>query len=294
MTAAMLGPLRPQINRFKLGTFEITTILDGQLVMPDFHPIFAHDQPESVARAYAKKSLLPIREFVINFTPTLVNTGRELVLFDTGHGATKRQVGMGNLRNLLPAAGYSPEDIDIIAFTHCHPDHISGVMENDLQAFPNASYVIGQVEYDAWFKGDLIPSHRQPDRELFMKLIPPLAEKMSFLASGEDVVSGITAIQAYGHSPGHMAYMIESHGESALLWGDITNHYALSLQMPEWKVGFDDDKDVAVATRKRILDMAATDRLVVIGHHMPFPSLGYVERWNGSYRWLPASYQMNV
>ncbi len=294
MTAEMQGALRPQVNRFKLGNFEVTTFLDGWLSRDDFYPIFGADQPEEAVRAHAQANLLPSHALEINFTPTLVNTGRELILIDTGHGATKRQMGMGNLRNLLPVAGYSPEDIDIVAFTHCHPDHIGGVMEGEGLAFPNARYVMGQVEFDAWHKGDRIPPQRSADRDLFMKIIPPLAQNMTFVQPGSDVVSGVSAVEAYGHSLGHLAFLIESEGSSVLVWGDVTNHYALSLQMPDWKVGFDDDKDLAITTRKRILDMAATDRLAVIGHHMPFPSLGYVEKWQGSYRWLPASYQMSA
>ncbi|MGI9426575.1 MAG: MBL fold metallo-hydrolase, partial [Hyphomicrobiaceae bacterium] len=91
-----------------------------------------------------------------------------------------------------------------------------------------------------------------------------------------------------------MAYALDGGGVSALIWGDVTNHYAMSLQRPNWRVGFDDDKDLAIETRKRILDMAATDNLTIVGHHMPFPAVGYIEPSGGGYRWVPASYQNRV
>jgi glyoxylase-like metal-dependent hydrolase (beta-lactamase superfamily II) len=125
-------------------------------------------------------------------------------------------------------------------------------------------------------------------------LIKPLAEKMTFLEDGDTVISGLTAEAAFGHSLGHMMYRLESQGASILIWGDITNHYVFSLQYPDSPVGFDDDKDQAIATRKRVLDMVAQDGILVSGHHMPFPSVGYVERAGAAYRWAPVTYQFRL
>ncbi len=292
MTAPMLGQLRPLVYRFQVGAFEITTILDGAQIRPAISPPFGTDQSAETIAAHARENLLPTDKFENTFTPTIVNTGEKLVLFDTGNGAMRRDAGAGHLRERLSLARYNPEDIDVVAFTHVHPDHIGGVREGDELAFPNARYVIGQVEFDEWSSGDRIPLQRKENRDMFQRLIVPLADNMTFLKPGDDVVAGIRAVEAFGHSLGHMAYLVESEGKTVLIWGDITNHYAFSLQKPEWQVGFDDDKDQATATRKRILDMAATDRLTIIGHHMPFPAIGFVEKHNGLYRWLPASYQL--
>ena len=294
MTAAMLANLRPVVHRFQLGSFEITTILDGAQIRQGISPPFGADQSAETIAAHATANLLPADKFENTFTPTIVNTGAALVMFDTGYGAMARESGAGHLRERLSLAGYRPEDIDIVAFTHVHPDHIGGVREGDALALPNARYVIGQVEFDEWSRGDKIPPQRKENRDMFKRLIVPLADNMTFLDPGDDVVAGIRAVEAFGHSLGHMAYLVESDGKSVLIWGDVTNHYALSLQKPQWQVGFDDDKDQAIATRKRILDMAATDRLTIIGHHMPFPAVGFVENLNGVYRWLPASYQLRV
>ena len=294
MAAPKLGELRPPVHRFVLGEFEVTTILDGAMVRDGICPPYGVGQEEAEVRALARRNFLPDDRFENTFAPTLVNTGRELVLFDTGNGAGRRSSNAGFLRERLALAGYSPEDVDVVAFTHMHPDHIGGVREGDDLAFPNARYAIGRHEFDAWSSGDRIPERRAANRRQFQDLIVPLAEMATFVEPGQDVVPGIRAVEAFGHSIGHLAFMIESNGAAVLLWGDATNHYVLSLQHPEWPAAMDDDREMAVATRKRILDMLATDRLLAIGHHMPFPAVGYVELGEIGYRWVPAAYQLRL
>lgn len=294
MSATLKGSYRPTIHRFTLGEAEVATILDGTHTREPINPPFAMDMSEPQIAEIAMANNLPGHGFENSYTPTIVTISGETVLFDTGFGEMGRDNAAGNLRRRLGQAGYAPEDIDVVAFTHCHPDHIAGVMEGDAPAYPNARYVIGRREYDAWNAGSEIPEQRQQNRDLFLKLLPPLADRMTFLEDGDSVVSGLTAEAAFGHSLGHIMYRIESAGKSLLIWGDVTNHYVFSLQYPDSTVGFDDDKDMAIASRKRVLDMVATDGLLVSGHHMPFPSIGYVERHGGSYRWTPASYQLHM
>ena len=292
MPAKFLGDLRPLVHRIRLGGFEVTTILDGAQTRDGISPPFGIDQtPEAMAQL-AAENRLPDTWFENTFTPTVVNTGAQLVLFDTGNGAPRRDSGAGYLRERLGLAGYRPEDVDVVAFTHMHPDHIGGLWEGDTLAYPNARYVIARREYDVWSKGDEIPERRNENRKLFLKLIPPIADRTTFIEPGDDVAPGIRGVNAFGHSLGHMAYQVESEGHSLLIWGDTTNHFVLSLQNPGWQAAMDDDRDLAVETRKRILDMVATDRMLAIGHHMPFPAIGYVERHENAYRWVPTTYQM--
>jgi glyoxylase-like metal-dependent hydrolase (beta-lactamase superfamily II) len=206
----------------------------------------------------------------------------------------RRNIGCGKLRELLPQAGYAPEDVDVVVITHGHPDHINGLWEDGEPAFRKARYVIGEREFEFWNKGENVPASRQANRELFVKLVPPLAHQATLINPGEEVAAGVRAVEAFGHSAGQMAYQLESEGRQLLLWADVTNHYVVSLQVPDWHVAVDDDKETAVATRRRILDMVATDGIAVVGHHMPFPSLGFVERAGTGYRWVPASYQFNL
>lgn len=294
MPAPMLGEARATHHRLRLGDFEVTSVLDGAVVRDGIHPIFGHDISKDAFALYAQENHLSPERYEHTFTPAVVNTGSELVLFDTGLGRMGRPTGAGRLRERLAEAGYPPEAVDVVVITHSHPDHIAGLWEGSERAFPNARYAIGRFEYDGWNKGEAIPPQRAENRELFLKLLPPLAERTTFLEPGEAVVSGITAVEAYGHSVGHMAYMIESAGRSLLLWADTANHYVFSVQKPEWQVSFDDHKEAAIETRKRILGWVATDQLPVLGFHMPFPGFGFVERAGDGFRWVPETYRLRI
>ena len=294
MTDGKREDIRATINRFSLGEAQLTTILDGAQVRPTLKPPFMLDKSDEEIAEIGRANRLPTDCFENSFTPTVIDTGAEIVLFDVGFGAMGRDNGAGHLRARLEEAGYAPEDIDIVALTHCHPDHIGGLFEDGELAYPKAQLMIGQREFDAWTSGEGIPDQRAANRELFLKLISPVADRFKFLENGDAVGRGLHAEAAFGHSLGHMMYRLEAGGHQVLVWGDVTNHYVYSLQYPEALVGFDDDKAAAAATRRRVLDMTATDDLLVIGHHMPFPAIGFVERWDQSFRWVPTSYQTRV
>ncbi len=293
MSASLLGPLRHPVHRFVLGGFEVTTILDGAMAMA-INPPFLLGKSEDEISAVAQAARLPADRLENNFVPTLVNTGRNLVLFDTGCGHFRRKNGAGFLQERLKKAGYAPEDIDVVAFTHVHPDHIGGLLENGEIAFPNADLMIGRREFDAWKSGDGIPPQRAENRRMFLDIVAPLEAQLRFLEDGDEVVTGITAEAAFGHSPGHMMYRARSSGKEALIWGDVAIHYVFSVGHPANTVGYDDDKLMAIETRKRVLQMTAHDGLLVVGHHMPFPSVGFVEAADGGYRWVPAAYQLRL
>jgi glyoxylase-like metal-dependent hydrolase (beta-lactamase superfamily II) len=291
--APMLGVTRPSIYRFKLGSFEITNILDGYVQGNGPHPTFGNNQPAEAVQAYAKSQGLPPARMENVYVNTLVNTGKELVLFDVGNGKA-RMATAGKLPDLLVTAGYKPEQVDVVVVTHGHPDHIGGLMEGGKPVYPNARYVFGEAEFDYWKKGENIGEARKANREQFMQVAAPFGEKATFLKGEGEVVPGIRAMPVVGHSPGMMAFHIESDGQRLLNWADVANHYIMSLQQPEWHVGFDHDKEMGVATRKRVLDMVSNDKLPVVGYHMPFPSVGFVEKTGTSYRWMPASYHFNL
>jgi glyoxylase-like metal-dependent hydrolase (beta-lactamase superfamily II) len=290
--APMLGVSRPTVYRFKLGSFEVTTLLDGYIQPPSLHPTFGANQPLDAVQGLARANGISPTKFENPYVPTLVNTGKELVLFDAGN-PKGRQPTTGNLREVIATAGYKPEQIDIVVITHGHPDHIGGLITDGKPTYPNARIVFGEVEFEFWKKGEVREARKQ-NLELFNKIALPFGEKATFLKPDGEVVSGIRAVNAYGHSPGMMAYHVESENQRLLIWGDVANHYVVSIQQPEWHVGFDDIKDMAVATRKRIFDMVSTDKIPVSGFHMPFPSIGFVEKSGTSYRWVPAAYQFNL
>jgi len=301
VSASMQGEMQPTIYRFKLGGFEVATILDGKSIRDALHPSFGGNAPAEEVHALARANNIDTNRFEHAYIPTLVNTGKQLVLFDTGNGALVREYEQlkgrlppGQLVEQLAKAGHKPEDIDVIITTHGHPDHIGGLTEGGKVVFPKARYVFGAAEFDFWKKGDGVSEARKFNRELFVKICGPLADRSTFIKPGDEVLPGITAVDAAGHSPGLIAFHIESEGKRFMITADTCTQYVMAVQRPDWYFAMDDDKDKAVASRKRILDMLAADKLPFVSFHFPFPGIGYVDKTTGGYRWVPHSYQLNI
>lgn len=268
-----------------IGSFKVSTLLDGARTVPNPQSIFGMNVSAEEFSEVSATNFLPDDQVRFYFTPTVVETGTEVVLFDTGNGGED-----GNLPNALADVGLSMSDVTIVVLTHYHPDHIGGLMRPDGASFPNARYVSGSVEHNFW-TGENAPA-QMVDR--INALVVPFADKMTFLDDGGSVVSGITAMQAFGHTPGHMGYMIESEGQQLMLIADLANHYVWSLAYPDWEVRFDADKQAAAAARRRVLGLLAADRVPFIGYHMPFPALGFVEANGAGFRYAPVSYQFEL
>ncbi|MEM1267952.1 MAG: MBL fold metallo-hydrolase, partial [Pseudomonadota bacterium] len=277
--AEMQGASQSIYSRFVLGGFEVTTLLSGTATREEPQSIFALNVPEQRFKTVSEANFLPTDKAQFYFTPTVVNTGSELVLFDTG-------LNPRGIRRALEAAGYSAEQIDVVVITHMHGDHIGGLWGDAGETFTNARYMTNATEFDHWAGAG---------NDTFEAKMRPLADKFTFIGDGASVASGITSMVAAGHTPGHTTYMIESEGQSVLIVADLAAHYVYSLGYPDWEVRFDMDKAAAAATRRRVLDMLATDKVPFIGYHMPFPAVGYVgRRGQDGFRYVPMSYQMQV
>ena len=275
--AEMKGADSALHNRFVLGDFEVTTLMAGtRTVEDDPQGTFGMNVDADTFKEVSAQNFIPADRVQFFFTPTVVNTGTELVLFDAGLNAA-------GITGALASAGYTPDMIDTVVITHMHGDHIGGLMNEGSPTFANASYVTGQVEYDAW---------AAMDNDRFKSNVMPLAEKMTFIGDGGSAASGITGMAAFGHTPGHMGYMIESAGSQVMITADAANHYVWSLAYPDWEVRFDRDKAAAAATRRNIFGMLAADKVPFIGYHMPFPGMGFVDTRDDGFRYVPASYQM--
>lgn len=274
--APMQGSTVAKANRFKLGSFEVTALLAGTRTVESPQNIFGMNVDAAEFGAVSDSHLIPTDKAQFFFTPTVVNTGSQLILFDTGLNA-------GGISDALAVAGYTPDQVDVVVLTHMHGDHIGGLTGDAGATFTNASYVTGAAEYDFWAGAE---------NERFDQKVKPLAEKMTFLDDGGAVASGITAVAAQGHTPGHMAYMLESDGQQLMLIADAANHYVWSLGYPDWEVKFDRDKAAAAATRRKLFGMLAADKVPFIGYHMPWPAMGYATARGDGFEYVPASYQM--
>jgi len=192
----------------------------------------------------------------------------------------------------LSAAGISAGDVAHVVISHFHGDHISGMRRKDGSlTFPNAKIHAPLVEWDYWTdaaRKAAAPDAAKGNFDLVSRMFGPQAASVRRFAWGDEVLPGITAVQASGHTPGMTAFQIASDGEQVMFVADITNNPALFVRNPEWQAMFDMNPEEAVATRRRLLDQAAAEKLRLFFFHAPFPGVAYVSKNGHGYEYIPA------
>ncbi|WP_414582587.1 MBL fold metallo-hydrolase [Scytonema sp. PCC 10023] len=286
-----------EIYRFKVGNFDCVAIDDGYSILPA--SFYAANAPIEQVEQLLSANGLPSDQVTNRSICLVIDTGKNVVLVDTGFGSIvvpgfAGPTG-GKLQQNLQAAGIRREDIDTVMITHAHPDHIGGVLDDTGKlAFPNARYVFWRTEWDFWTSepslselgtGDAAEANKEFFLTNVRKRLPSLRGHLRLLHREVEVVPGIRAIAAPGHTPGHMAIAVSSGSERLLHVGDAPGHYILSLEHPDWYLGVDLDPQQALRTRRQLFDQAATDRSMVFAYHFPFPGLGYVTKSTTEDKW---------
>jgi glyoxylase-like metal-dependent hydrolase (beta-lactamase superfamily II) len=291
--APVAGKQAPSFYRSKLGDFEITVVNDGARAIP-LPPTFVRNVGNAEVLAAAEAAYMPKGSIVAPFNPIVVNTGAKLVLIDTGYGPGIAPT-VGLLPTTLAAAGIDPKAIDIVLISHMHGDHILGLKTPDgALAFPNAEIKVPAVDWTYWMSDENMS--KAPDgfqKASFgfnRKIFGNLADKVTRYDWGKEVAPGITAVESSGHTPGHTSFVIASGPGRLFFTGDVVNVPELFLRNPDWQVMFDSEPEKAVATRRRIFDMASAEKILVAGYHFPFPGLGYIEKAGTGYRLVPAAW----
>lgn len=275
-------------STLEFGDMTVQTLLDGNLVLP----------PEFIFGPMPKDGLAPILDrYGLNgptLTPdcnvTLMQDGTRTVLFDTGSGPAF-QASAGKLGDALDAAGVAPEDVTHVVFTHCHPDHLWGVLDDfDEPFFPEAQHMMGRAEWDYWFDPATVDAI-QPERTTMAvgarRRMEVLEDSIALFDDGDEVLPGVAALATYGHTPGHMAFELRSGNDAVLVVGDAIGNHHVAFERPDWHSGSDQDPETAAATRLRLLDRITADDMALIGFHLPEGGLGRAERQGESYRFVP-------
>jgi glyoxylase-like metal-dependent hydrolase (beta-lactamase superfamily II) len=290
--APLSGKQAPGFYRYKVGSYEITAINDGWWLLDLNANFVPNAQLADVQKAFAEANVPP-NKYAIPFTSLVVNTGSKLVLLDTGTGG-RHVPTTGTWSDNFAAAGFKPDQVDIIAISHFHPDHINGIWtKDDKIAFPNAEIMVPAPEFAHWMddgRMNQAPQAAQATWKNTRRVMTPIAGKVTRFDPGKEIAPGVTSIAAYGHTPGHTAFAIASGNQSLLAISDSTNHPALFVRNPDWQFMFDTDRAMAVENRKRLLDRAAADKMQVAGFHWPFPATGFVVKEGSGYRLHPVAW----
>lgn len=275
--------------RHTVGSFEVIALSDGAVDLPV--QLFPKADPDETAKILSSTGA-PTDKLGTAVNAFLVNTGDKLVLIDSGAGQLFGPT-LGRFAANLTALGVDPAGVDVIAMTHLHPDHFGGLLTADAKlAFPNAAIFISEADTKLWLdeaNAAKAPADNKPFFDQARMMVGPYvaAQKFQPAADGKEVVAGVTAIAAPGHTPGHTMYRISSGDQSLLIWGDIVHSAPLQFPHPDWGIAFDTDQELAIATRAKVFDMTSADRLTVAGAHLPFPGIGHVVKSGSGYGYAP-------
>lgn len=279
---------------FTLGQAKLTVISDGSLQLP-VNGLGVNADPAEVQAFLTRHFLSPETNYA-HTNHLLVELGEAKVLIDVGSGNRFLDTA-GRLMANLENAGIDAGSITHVVITHAHPDHIWGVRDDfDEAILPDAAYFVGAAERDFWLQDGLVDQVAPDLQQFVLGAVNSLnvdGADWTLLADGQEVVPGVRVIASPGHTPGHLSVVVESEGQQLMAFGDALSHAWMSFAQPDWYNGFDMDGAQTVTTRKRLLDMAAADRMAVLGYHFPFPGVGHVMRDGDAYRFVPALWRFD-
>jgi glyoxylase-like metal-dependent hydrolase (beta-lactamase superfamily II) len=290
--APAVGKQAPGFYRFKIGDFEVTALLDGVTTAP-LNPARIPNVPVEEVKKVMESQFMPVEPTVNYFTQMTVNTGSKLILIDAGF-ADNGAPTTGQLQANMAAAGIDPKQVDTLLVSHFHPDHINGIrMKAGAAAYANAEVAVPGIEWDFFMDDARMNAAPEAARGVFQvsrRVFAPIAKDVRRFEWGKEVAPGITAIKSDGHTAGHTSFVVSSGGKSMLIVGDASNDPRLFARNPEWHLVFDADKPLAVASRKRLLDMAAAEKMPIVFYHAAFPATGFVSKTATGYDWHPMQF----
>lgn len=275
-------------HTFKVGSAEVTVVSDGDLTLPASFVLPGRSDAD-IASVFTKAGAgAPAFKAEVNVV--VVKLGAEVVLIDTGAGPDFIPT-LGRLADRLEAAGVKPEAVTRVVFTHAHADHLWGVIDplGGGSAFEKAQHVMTTPERDYWLQADVESRVAEPFKAMAAgthRRLKSIADRVQTLAPNAEILPGLTYVDTAGHTPGHASVLLKSGNDQLLIGGDALVNAAVSFVEPSWRWGSDMDPDRAVQTRASLLDRLASEKIGLIGYHLPWPGVGRVERKDGAYRFV--------
>ncbi|MGX9355009.1 MBL fold metallo-hydrolase [Roseobacteraceae bacterium S113] len=272
-----------------IGDVELTVLSDGSLTLPS--GALAPAAPQDEFEALLTRTMGSFPDTVeAGANHALLRIGEDLILIDNGSG-NKYQPSAGKLQNNLALNGIDPAEVTKVIFTHAHPDHIWGTLLDDGSlALPNATYYVGETEFGFW--SNPATENQMPDEFRSFAVgarrdLLAVQDRVQLVKEGDDIVSGISVLDTPGHTPGHIAVVVEE-SDGLIIAGDAIASEFVSVQRPDWAFGFDAIPEQAIASRTALLDRMASDGHRLLGYHFAYPGIGHIERATDGYHYSSA------
>lgn len=271
----------------EIGGRKIMTLSDGNLVLPI--SFLFPNVPEDALKTVLTENNLSTEQLEPTLNLTLIEDGDRKILFDAGSGP-HFMPSAGKLGDAMMDAGIDPSDITDVVFTHGHPDHLWGIVDDfDEITFSEAVLHFPRAEWDFWRSEDAVEQMEEARKSFAVGAQNRLAlmeDRVELFDPGQELVSGIEVVDTAGHTPGHSSFVVHGDGESLMVVGDALTNKVISFEKPEWPTGSDQDPDKGIETRKMLLDRLANDGMQLIGYHLPGNGIGYAEKAGGAYRFV--------
>ena len=276
-------------HSFKHGAFDVTVVSDGHLVLPI--SFLAANAPPDERAALLKAAGQTGDQYQSPTNVTLIRSGSDLILVDMGSG-DRFMPTAGKLWDNLKTAGIDKGTITKVIFTHGHPDHLWGAVDElDDLVTPDATFYVSAREWDFWNGDDAmrgLPAERAGFVTGARRNYAAIKGKVKMVKPGDDVVSGLSVVDTPGHTQGHVSLALAG-GDGLIVGGDTLTHPLISFEHPEWRPAADHVPDQAADTRRKLLDRLVADKSKLIGFHLPYPGVGTVERKGNAWRFVPAA-----
>lgn len=293
---APAGPSQaPGFYRYKIGDMTVTAIQDGFFRRP--LEGFIRNAELPAVQAAQSAAFQATDTVTIPFTTLVVQNGAQVTLLDTGNGDSGAPTSGHWMRNFR-AAGFTPEQVTRVVFSHFHGDHINGLrLKDGTLTFANAEIQVPAPEWAFWMDDARMGAAPEAMRGAFAnvrRVFAPIAANVKQYQPGAEVAPGITSVAAFGHTPGHTVFMISSGTGKLMFLADTSNVPALFVRNPDWSAVFDMDADAARATRRRLLDMAAAEKTQVHFYHANFPATGFITKAGNGFEMVPVTWSSAV
>jgi len=284
----------PRFYRVSVGDFQVTVFNDGYKLFQPVQPFWAPEAAPSDLASALEEAFLPTDHVINYYNVVLIDTGKDVLLCDTGFGKLMPATA-GHLASTLAVAGYRPSQITAVFLSHAHPDHFGGLIGADGKpVFSSAQHFINEIEWNFWTQKDpdlsktLLndqdkQSYTQRARETLLKL----ESRFHKFQAGNELVEGVTTEFAPGHTAGHTILRIQSGHDELIHIVDLAHNYVIMFHNPNWTIGVDSEPELAVSTRKSVFEKLAAAGTKVVGYHLPFPGIGHIRKKDQGYEWVP-------